>query len=105
MTSGGISSSYFPENQLTKFIAVSNKISMTQHASFPPRMDAPVQDSRAITMTLRRRAHKSSRYMWALNSCPKELGSEQTWVMGQMDHKMWPIVISSKDGVRIWTGI
>jgi len=41
MTSGGNSFNYFPENQLTKFIAVPPKISMTQRASFPPRMDAP----------------------------------------------------------------
>ena len=43
MTSGGNSFNYFPENQLTKFIAVSSpKISMTQRASSPPpRMDAP----------------------------------------------------------------
>jgi len=35
MTSGGNNFNYFPENQLTKFIAVPRKISMTQRASFP----------------------------------------------------------------------
>jgi len=40
MTSGGNSFNYFPENQLTKFISVPPKISMTQHAS-SPRIDAP----------------------------------------------------------------
>jgi len=34
MTSGGNSFNYFPENQLTKFIAVP-QISITQRASFP----------------------------------------------------------------------
>jgi len=35
MTSGGNSFNYFPENQLTKFISVPPKISMTQRASSP----------------------------------------------------------------------
>jgi len=39
MTSGGNNFNYFPENQLTEFIAVPPKIPMTQRASL--RMDAP----------------------------------------------------------------
>jgi len=35
MTSGDNNFNYFPENQLTKFIAVPPKISMTQRASSP----------------------------------------------------------------------
>jgi len=43
MTSGGNNINYFPDNQLTNFIAVPlpPKISVTQRASFPRRMDAP----------------------------------------------------------------
>ena len=41
MTSGGNNINYFPDNQLTKFIAVPPKISMTQHASFPRRIGRP----------------------------------------------------------------
>jgi len=35
MTSGGNNFNYFPENQLTKFIAVRPKVSMTQRVSSP----------------------------------------------------------------------
>ena len=47
MTSGDNNVNYFPENQLTKFIAAP-QISMTQRASSPPRMDAPDYEVRYV---------------------------------------------------------
>jgi len=41
MTSGDNSFNYFPDNQLTKFIAAPHKISMMQRASSPPQDGRP----------------------------------------------------------------